>query len=68
MAEDGGGATLEVGRYLRKDVFVRYEQTLGTKASDAIVLEWRLTPTIRIESSTSTKRGSGADLIWRKDY
>ncbi len=69
MAEDGNGAKLEVGRYLRKDVFVRYEQTLGTKGtSDAIVLEWRFSPTFRIESSTSTKSGTGADLIWRKDY
>ena len=68
VAEDGSGATLEVGRYLRKDVFVRYEQTLGAKASDTIVVEWRFTPTLRIESSTSTRTGTGADLIWRKDY
>lgn len=66
---DESGARVEVGRYLRDDVFVRYGRSVGAEqSSDQVTVEWQLTPEVRVESQTSTDGSSGADVIWQKDY
>jgi autotransporter translocation and assembly factor TamB len=65
---EGSDTTIEVARYVGEDVFIRYGSTLGSDAQDVVRLEWRLTPSLSVESSVSSSGKTGADLLWRRDY
>jgi translocation and assembly module TamB len=67
LQERGEGAQLRVGKYVGEDVFVRYGRTFGHSRND-VEVEWRLAPSVSVESQVSSGGSAGADLLWRRDY
>jgi translocation and assembly module TamB len=63
-----GGVTAGVGKYLTRDVFVRYGRGLGRHGEDTTGVEWRLTDELTLESEITSGGAAGADLIWSTDY
>jgi len=59
------GPTLGVGKYVRDDVFVRYQQTIE---GEDVEVEWQVAPEISVQSEISSDGTGGADVIWSRDY
>ncbi len=68
LAEGGTGATVEIGKYLREDVFVRYGRSFGGDVADHVRIEWRFRPRWSVESEIGSTGSAGADVIWSIDY
>ncbi len=59
---------VEVGKYVAKDVFVRYGHTFGSEPVDEVGVSYRINENWRLESTTSSDAAAGADLYWTIDY
>ncbi len=58
------GASLEAGKYLTKDLYLRYRQGTDNTDSRSLGLEWRLTPKISLQGQVGTERDTGVDVIF----
>jgi translocation and assembly module TamB len=67
-SSDSAAPVVGVGRYVTKDVFVRFGQDFGSEGDSEVRIDWRLAPRWSIESRTSSTGNSSADLIWTLDY
>lgn len=59
---------VELGKYVAKDVFVRFGQTFGAEAYQELGISYRITDHWLIESTTSSNATAGADVYWTIDY
>jgi autotransporter translocation and assembly factor TamB len=68
LEEGGRAGELGVGKYVTRDVFVRYGHRLGEEATNQVQLEWRLDENWSVQSNISDRGDAGADLIFNIDY
>jgi autotransporter translocation and assembly factor TamB len=73
IVEVGAGDTLsqtqvEVGKYVRDDVFVSATQQFGGEQEQEYAIEYNVTPNVQIKSSTTSQGKSGIDIFWKKQY
>lgn len=66
-ASTGGGYTLEAGKYITDDVYLRLDKGI-TSEEDKVGVIIELTPSINVESEAGTTSGMGVGLFWKKDY
>ncbi|EGJ51969.1 translocation/assembly module TamB domain-containing protein [Desulfocurvibacter africanus] len=66
-ASTGGGYTLEAGKYITDDVYLRLDKGI-TSEEDKVGVVIELTPSINLESEAGTTSGMGVGLFWKKDY
>ncbi|MBQ2516028.1 MAG: translocation/assembly module TamB domain-containing protein, partial [Desulfovibrio sp.] len=64
---EGGGATLEMGKYLTDKLYVGVEKATGEKAQTSAIIQLELGP----RTSATVKTGgsnTSAGLKWKYDY
>lgn len=66
-ASAGGGYTLEAGKYITDNVYLRLDKGI-TAQEDKVGVVIELTPSINVESEAGTTSGMGLGLFWQKDY
>lgn len=59
---------VEVGKYVTKDVFLRYGHTFGSESVEEVGVSYRIDEHWRVESTTSSNATAGADVYWTIDY
>lgn len=59
---------VEVGKYIARDVFVRFGQSFGSETFQEVGVSYRLGEHWLIESTTSSNATAGADLYWTIDW
>ena len=59
---------VEVGKYVRDDVFVSATQQFGGESEQEYAVEYDVAPNWQIKSSTTSQGKSGIDLFWKKQY
>ncbi|MCB2185860.1 MAG: translocation/assembly module TamB domain-containing protein [Deltaproteobacteria bacterium] len=62
------GSSLEAGKYLGPDLYLRYRQSVGRDPGQSVGLEYRLGPYISLESQVGSTRDSGIDVIFNYDF
>jgi translocation and assembly module TamB len=65
---DFSGGEVRFGRYLGQQTYFSLRQQIADKHGQEIAVEYRLTPSIRVDASTRTDGNSGLDVIWHKRY
>jgi translocation and assembly module TamB len=65
--ERTGGGQIGFGKYLSRDVFVRYGHTVGEESDDEIQIEWRINDRWSVQNTVG-RRTSGADIVFGIDY
>ncbi len=61
------GDSLVVGEQIGRNIYLAIEQNL-TDNSRKFIVEWRLTPSISLQSTTSDETGADFGVLWRRDY
>jgi translocation and assembly module TamB len=59
-----GGSSIEAGKYLLDDVYLRYRQGTDENSFQNLGLEWRLTPRVTLQGQIGTMRDSGVDIFF----
>ena len=67
VGDNGGGASLSVGKYIADGVFLRLEQGLSSADSRAVV-EVEITDHITVETDVGADSASRAGVNWKLDY
>ncbi len=62
------GDAVVLGHQLTSAIYVGIEQSVGTTNQHQIVVEWRLSRSLAIQSTTTPQTGADLGLIWRKNY
>lgn len=62
-----GDASVSAGKYLGNDLYVEFEQGLGSQKSEASI-EWRFAPHWALKGKTGSNAEGGAGLFWKKNY
>jgi translocation and assembly module TamB len=62
------GSSLEAGKYLSPDLYLRYRQNMGQEGGQNVGLELRLKPFLSLESQLGTTRDNGVDVIFSFDF
>jgi translocation and assembly module TamB len=62
------GSSLEAGKYLSEELYLRYRQNLGVYGGQSVGLEYRFSRTFSVESQVGNSRDSGVDLVFTKDF
>ena len=62
------GSSLEAGKYLSSDLYLRYRHNLGQQGGDNVGIEYRLNHWLSLESQVGTTRDSGVDVILNWDF
>jgi translocation and assembly module TamB len=62
------GSSLEAGKYLSPDLYLRYRQNMGQEGGQNVGLELRLKPYLSLESQLGTTRDNGVDVIFSFDF
>ncbi len=63
----GGAGVVGFGKYVNRDVFVRYGRSLGGETDDEFQVEWRLDERWSVQSTVS-RRNSGGDVVFTIEY
>lgn len=63
----GGGYTLEAGKYITDNVYLRLDKGI-TAEEDKVGVVIELTPSINLESEAGSTSGMGLGLFWQRDY
>jgi len=66
--EEGNASELGFGKYLSRNLYLRYVRVLGDEPADRVGAEYRLNDNFSIGSSVSTTGEAGLDLILRHDF
>lgn len=61
------GNAVAIGRQIGGSLYVGFEQDL-TDSGRQIIVEWRLTPSLSLRSSTNGQAGADLGVVWRKNY
>ncbi|MGA1824426.1 MAG: translocation/assembly module TamB domain-containing protein, partial [bacterium] len=67
-ASKQGTPSLEIGKYLARDVYVSYSKELGLQESEKFTVEYYLYSNLTLETEIRADDRSGIDLIWKKDF
>ncbi|MEW6379715.1 MAG: translocation/assembly module TamB domain-containing protein [bacterium] len=68
-ASKEGISTLEVGKYLTRNVFVSFGKEFGQeKGAEQVVVEYYLYSNLTLEAEIRNDQNSSVDLIWKKDF
>jgi translocation and assembly module TamB len=68
-ASKEGTSTLEVGKYLTRNIFVSFGKEFGQeKGAEQIVVEYYLYSNLTLNAEIRNDQRSGVDLIWKKDF
>ncbi|MGA1870792.1 MAG: translocation/assembly module TamB domain-containing protein [bacterium] len=67
-ASKQGTPSLEIGKYLARDVYVAYSRELGQQKSEMLTVEYYLYSNLTLETEIRADDRSGIDLIWKKDF
>ena len=62
------GPSLEAGKYLNEDLYLRYRQNLGPYGGQNVGLEYRFTRYFAIESTIGNTRDNGVDFVFTRDF
>jgi translocation and assembly module TamB len=62
------GQSVVLGHQISSSLYVGVEQSVATSSERQLVVEWRLTRSLSIESTTDQQTGADIGVIWRKDY
>jgi translocation and assembly module TamB len=62
------GDAVVLGHQFSSSIYVGVEQSVDTTSDHVIVVEWRLSRSLAIQSTTSPQTGADLGLIWRKNY
>lgn len=62
------GPSLEAGKYLSEDLYLRYRQNLGPYGGQNVGLEYRITNYFAIESTIGNTRDNGVDFVFTRDF
>ncbi|MCB2191238.1 MAG: translocation/assembly module TamB domain-containing protein [Deltaproteobacteria bacterium] len=62
------GPSLEAGKYLNEDLYLRYRQNLGPYGGQNVGLEYRFTRYFSVESTIGNTRDNGVDLVFTRDF
>ena len=62
------GPSLEAGKYLSEDLYLRYRQNLGPYGGQNVGLEYRFTRYFSIESTIGNTRDNGVDFVFTRDF
>jgi translocation and assembly module TamB len=65
---EGNTSELGFGKYLSRNLYLRYVRVLGDEPADRVGAEYRLNDNFSIGSSVSTTGEAGLDLILRHDF
>lgn len=68
LADDNSEGRIAVGKYVSREIYVRYARTLSRNPVEELQLELRLDDHWRLETQTSSDENSGIDVIWTTDY
>jgi hypothetical protein len=68
LDEEEGSQYVEVGKYVARDLFVRYGQTFGPEPKQEVGVSWRVRDHWILESTTSSDASAGADVFWVLEY
>jgi hypothetical protein len=66
--DTGGSGSVLVGKYLRPNVLLKYEQMLQETTAFLVNLEYMLSRRVRLETTYGRRRQSGVEINWTKDY
>jgi translocation and assembly module TamB len=67
-SEAARGSSLEAGKYLNEDLYLRYRHNLGPQGGQNVGLEYRITDWLSLESQVGDARDSGVDVIYNLDF
>ncbi|MCF8040873.1 MAG: translocation/assembly module TamB [Desulfarculaceae bacterium] len=62
------GPSLEAGKYLNENLYLRYRQNLGPYGGQNVGLEYRFTRYFAIESTIGNTRDNGVDIVFTRDF
>jgi translocation and assembly module TamB len=62
------GSSLEAGKYLSPDLYLRYRQNMDREGGQTVGLELKLKPYLSLDSQLSTTRDNGVDVIFSFDF
>ncbi len=62
------GSSLEAGKYLSPDLYLRYRHNLGEEGGQNVGLEYRLYDWLSLESQIGDTRDSGVDVVYSFDF
>ena len=62
------GDAVVLGHQFTSALYVGVEQSVGTTNQHLIVVEWRLSRSLAVQSTTTPQTGADLGLIWRKNY
>jgi autotransporter translocation and assembly factor TamB len=65
---DSEGSALVVGKYIRPDLLVTYEQALNQKSTSYVVMEYLLSRYVKLETLYSNQSKTGVGISVEKDY
>jgi autotransporter translocation and assembly factor TamB len=66
-SNDAGDTTLQVGKYLTKDVYIDVEQGIGNR-SGKVSIEVKVTPDLSLDTGLGFDSQSGVGINWHYDY
>lgn len=66
--DEAGGVGVGVGKYIRQNVFVQYQQYLGVEAGSELRLEYYFSRHWLLTSSASTVGEAGVDVFWQTSF
>ncbi|MFZ5585264.1 MAG: translocation/assembly module TamB domain-containing protein [Thermodesulfobacteriota bacterium] len=67
-SDASAGSSLEAGKYLSSDLYLRYRQNLGSEGGQNIGLEYRINQWLSLDSQVGTTRDSGVDVIFSWEF
>jgi translocation and assembly module TamB len=62
------GSSLEAGKYLSPDLYLRYRHNLSTEGGQNVGLEYRINDWFSVESQVGDARDSGVDMVYTFDF
>jgi len=57
------GSSLEAGKFIGEDLYLRYRKNLGEDGGQNVGVEYRLSPHFSVESQVGTTRDTGVDVL-----
>jgi translocation and assembly module TamB len=62
------GSSLEAGKYLSPDLYLRYRQNLSEQGGQNVGLEYRIYDWLSVESQVGDARDTGVDVVYSFDF